>query len=91
MARRAPLTWADLQWTCSPEVKASAEEEGSEALDQQDEGQGKVETGLNEVYFPLIFGSVVFCIFGGRLNSLFLVKRALMNTTLMNTALAGSP
>lgn len=68
----------------------SAEEEGSEALDQQDEGQGKVEIGLNEVYFPLIFGSV-FCIFGGRLNSLFLVKRALMHTTLMNTALAGSP
>lgn len=69
----------------------SAEEEGSEALDQQDEGQGKVETGLNEVCFPLIFGFTVFSIFGGRLNSLFLVKRALMNTTLMNTALAGSP
>ena len=64
----------------------SAEEEGIETLDQQDEGQGKPEPGLNEVCFAFIFGSVLFCIFGGRLISLFLVK-----TVLMNTALAGSP
>lgn len=30
----APLTWADLQWTQSLEVKMSAGEEGIEALDQ---------------------------------------------------------
>lgn len=63
----------------------SAEDEGIEALDQKDEGQGKPEPGLNQVCFAFIFGSVLFCIFGGRLISLFHVK-----TTLMDTALAGS-
>lgn len=29
-----PLTWADLQWTCSLKVKRSAGEEGIEALDR---------------------------------------------------------
>lgn len=65
-------------------VKMSVDKEGIEALDQGK--QGKPEPGLNEVCFAFIFGSVLFCIFGGRLISLFLVK-----TVLMNTALAGSP
>lgn len=64
----------------------SAEEEAIETLDQQDEGQRKPELGLNGVCFAFIYGSVLFCIFGGRLISLFLVK-----TALMNTSLAGSP
>lgn len=68
----------------------SAGEEEMEALAQKDEGQGKAELGLNEVNFPFIFGSVVFCIFGGRLNLLFLVKTVLMNIAIMNTALASS-
>lgn len=36
----------------------SAEEKGIEALDQQDEGQGKTESRLNEVSFAFFFGSV---------------------------------